>query len=93
MIVTKREHKATKANPTPGSNRSKRRANRGFQSLSVSSRKHRRALDRLLRSRTIGQSYDGGRGQLIESGTSVDGPEGGKQKTFHVHGGGAYNFH
>ncbi len=47
-MLQKREHKATMAQPTKDSNRSKRRANRGFVSLAVSSRKHRRAKRRML---------------------------------------------
>lgn len=91
--MPKREHKATMAQPTKDSKRSKRRASRGFQSLLKSSRKHRRAEDRLLRSRTIGQNHMGSNGTLLDVGLSVDPPLQGKQKTFHAHAGGAYNFH
>ena len=46
--MQKREHKATMAQPDKNSLRSKRRANRGFKSLELSSRKHRRAKRRML---------------------------------------------
>lgn len=53
--------RATKAAPSPDSMRSVRRKNRGFVSLEVSSRIHRRALRRLNASRFVyGQSHPSG---------------------------------
>jgi hypothetical protein len=77
----KRAHKATKASPTKNSKRSKRRAARGFTSLERDSRKHRRALARHNRSRTIA-------GVLMEPGETRGhpGPSG-----FSCRAGGAYN--
>lgn len=65
--------------PKPDSLRSKRRKNRGFKSLEVSSRKHRRAAARSLYSRTHygklgepGQKMDGGSGTFVhQAGGSI----------------------
>lgn len=61
--------RATKAAPSPDSMRSVRRKNRGFVSLEVSSRIHRRAKRRLDASRFV---Y----GQLHPPGTKVGGGSG-----------------
>jgi hypothetical protein len=44
--MPKREKRATMAQPDPNSKRSRRRKNRGFKNLELSSRKHRRANKR-----------------------------------------------
>lgn len=43
-----KEKRRFSSTPDPNSKRSKRRKNRGFQSLAQSSRKHRRAASRML---------------------------------------------
>ena len=88
-----RQKKATKKGQDPNSLRTQKRFNRGFKSLEQSSRKHRRALDRLMRSRTIGANALGSNGTQYESGTAVDPPLNGKTKTFAQRAGGAYNYH
>jgi hypothetical protein len=62
--MSKREHKATIAQPNKDSLRSKKRANRGWVSLEKSSRKHKRAAKRSVVSRA---QY----GKLHEPGARV----------------------
>ena len=64
MEVIKSKKKVN-PNPLPNSRRSIKRRNRGFVSLSVSSRKHRRANKRLAISQTIA-------GVRYPAGTDVD---------------------
>ena len=71
-------------NPDKGSERSKRRQNRGFVSLEQSSRKHRRANSRLLISRTIN-------GRLYPAGEPVDAAY--SSDDFVHHAGGKMNYH
>lgn len=72
--------------PNPNSLRSKRRKVRGFQSLSVSSRKHRRALRRQLESRNID-------GVSREPGEKIDVVPGiGSKSRIHT-AGGAMKYH
>jgi len=79
--------------PDKNSGRSKRRKNRGFQSLELSCRIHRRAKRRLDESRTIGNNHMGGNGKLYDSGARVEPPNDGKEKTFLQRAGGAVNYH
>lgn len=79
--------RATKAAPMPDSLRSVRRKNRGFVSLEVSSRKHRRALRRLAEAQTIsGVRYEAGEKHEIDL-------RGGRLKAFIHTAGGAIRFH
>lgn len=71
-------------NPDKGSERSKRRQNRGFVSLEQSSRKHKRALKRQLISRTIN-------GRLYPAGEPVDAAY--SSDDFVHHAGGKFNYH
>lgn len=89
----KREHKATMAQPDPNSKRSKRRKARGFKSLAISSRKHRRAFRRNDIGRTVGANHNGSGGTCYEPGMTVDPPVQGKIKTFAAHAAGSYDFH
>lgn len=84
-----------KFDPTPdkNSNRSKKRKNRGFVSLEKSSRRHKRAQERLAISQTIGANHMGAGGVRYDAGTPVDPPTNGKTKTFISHAGGAVNYH
>lgn len=59
-------------NPDPKSNRSKRRQNRGFKSLELSSRKHRRAGNRLAISCSLsGKSLKPGEKAEVKCGLST----------------------
>lgn len=71
--------------PDKNSKRSAKRRNRGFQSLELSSRKHRRAANRLAISQTIA-------GTRYAAGTKVDPPAIGKEKTFLHTAGGKVDF-
>lgn len=73
--------------PNPNSKTSKRRKNRGFKTLELSSRKHRRALRRSIEKRTIG-------GVLYEAGHKEE-PDlrGGRLKSFLYNAGGSIKFH
>ena len=78
-----KQKRATKAAPSKDSQRSVRRANRGFKSLEESSRKHRRALRRLDEART---QYN----KLLKPGEKSDG---GVLGNFVHTGGGAMRYH
>lgn len=73
--------------PDQNSKTSKKRKNRGFKSLELSSRKHRRALRRSIEKRTIG-------GVLHEAGHKEE-PDlrGGRLKSFLHTAGGSIKFH
>lgn len=77
--------------PDPKSKRSKRRENRGFKSLEVSSRKHRRALRRSYEVRGI---FIGGMVVVHDAGTKVE-PDirGGRLKSFEQNAGGSIKYH
>jgi len=83
-----RQKRATKAAPSPDSQRSVRRANRGFVSLEVSSRKHRRALRRLTDSQIIsGVQYPAGTKKEPDAGRGM------KTHVFMHTAGGALRYH
>lgn len=78
--------RATKAAPSPESIRTRKRQNRGFKSLEVSSRKHRRALRRLTDSCTIsGVTYEPGDKKIPDMR--------GKIKVFMHTAGGSMRYH
>lgn len=78
--------RATKAAPSPESNRTRRRKNRGFVSLEQSTRKHRRALRRLMYNCTISKVvYEPGDKKLPDLA--------GKIKVFMHTAGGSMKYH
>ncbi len=75
----KTSKRATKAKADPQSKTSKKRANRGFESLEKSCRIHRRALNRQLASRTIDKKLVDP-GQKVKIGTDAEFTGGGAIK-------------
>lgn len=87
------EEKLRGVNPNPkqDSKRSIKRKSRGFVSLEVSSRKHRRAHKRLGISQTVGARGEGGGGIRYKAGATID-PQSSDMLSHAQHAGGRLNY-
>jgi hypothetical protein len=75
--------------PNPDSKRSKKRKNRGFTTLTMSCRKHRRAENRLKQAQVMGMNPNATGGKRIGPGEKTTNAESG----FELRGGGAIRYH